>query len=59
MTQVRTISETRKQGYDALVDAVRYIKSYENGHEDYTKDWKKWVSNDFDSFVSDIIVNRG
>lgn len=64
MTQVRTISEIRKKGYDALVDALgpvdaaRYIRSYDEGHGDYTKDRKKWLSNDFDSVVSEIIANR-
>ena len=64
MTQVRTISEIRKKGYDALVDALgpvdaaRYIRSYDEGHGDYTKDRKKWLSNDFDSVVSEIVANR-
>jgi len=64
MTQVRTISEIRKRGFDALVDALgpvdaaRYIRSYEEGHGDYTRDRKKWLSNDFDSVVSEIIADR-
>ena len=40
------------------VDAARYIRSYNEGHGDYTKDRKKWLSNDFDSVVSEIIANR-
>jgi len=52
------IQEIRRKGFDALVDAARYIRSFEEGHEDYTKDRKKWLSNDFDSVVSDIIANR-
>ena len=64
MTQVRTINEIRKKGYDALVDALgpvdaaRYIRSYDEGHGDYTKDRKKWLSNDYDTVVSEIIANR-
>ena len=64
MTQVRTINEIRKKGYDALVDALgpvdaaRYIRSYDEGHGDYTKDRKKWLSNDFNSVISEIIANR-
>lgn len=50
--------------YDALVDALgpvdaaRYIRSYEEGHGDYTENRKKWLSNDFDSVVEDIIRFR-
>ncbi len=64
MTQVLTISEIRKKGYDALVDALgpvdakRFIQSYDKGHGDYTRERKKWLSNDFDSVVSEIIENR-
>lgn len=64
MTQVLTISEIRKKGYDALVDALgpvdaaRYIQSYDKGHGDYTRERKKWLSNDFDYVVSEIIENR-
>ena len=53
-----------KKGYDALVDALgpvdaaRYIRSYDEGHGDYTKDRKKWLSNDYDTVVSEIIANR-
>ncbi len=31
MTQVLTISDIRKLGYDALIDAARYIRSFEEG----------------------------
>ncbi|KAF5083066.1 hypothetical protein DSECCO2_92650 [anaerobic digester metagenome] len=58
MTPIPTISWIRKRGYDGLVDAPRYIRIFEEGHGDYTKDWKKWLSNDFDSVISDKIVNR-
>lgn len=58
MTPIPTISEIRKRGYDGLVDAASYIRSYEGGHADYTKDRKKWLNNDFDFVVSNKIVNR-
>ena len=64
MTQVLTISEIRKKGYNALVDALghvdarRFIQSYDKGHGDYTRERKKWLRNDFDSIVSEIIENR-
>lgn len=59
-----TIREIRKKGYDALVnalgpvDAARYIQSYDKGHGDYTRDRKKWLRNDFDVIVSEIIADR-
>lgn len=64
MTQVLTISEIRKKGYNALVDALgpvdaaRYLQNYDKGYGDYTTERKQWLSNDFDSIVSEIIANR-
>ncbi len=49
MSQVLTISQIRKKGYDALVnalgpvDAARYIRSFEEGHGDYTERPEKMV----------------
>ncbi|NLV28136.1 MAG: hypothetical protein GXY48_13405 [Methanomicrobiales archaeon] len=40
------------------VDAARYIRSYNEGHGDYTKDRKKWLSNDFDSVVLEMNAKR-
>jgi hypothetical protein len=40
MTPIPTISEIRKRGYDGLVDAASYIRSYEGVMQNYTKDRK-------------------
>jgi hypothetical protein len=43
----KTIAQIQSEGYDALVtalgpeDAARFIRSYDNGSGDYTKERKK------------------
>jgi hypothetical protein len=47
MTESKTIAEIQSEGYDALVnalgeeDAVRFIRSFDPGSGDYTKERKK------------------
>ena len=47
MTENKTIAQIQSEGYDALVnalgpeDAVRFIRSFDPGSGDYTKERKK------------------
>jgi len=47
----KTIAQIQSEGYDALVnalgpeDAIRFIRSFDPGSGDYTKDRKKYLKN--------------
>jgi hypothetical protein len=43
MTESKTIAQIQSEGYDALgpEDAVRFIRSFDPGSGDYTKERKK------------------
>jgi len=47
----KTIATIQREGYDALVnalgpeDAIRFIRSFDPGSGDYTKDRKKYLKN--------------
>ena len=51
MTESKTIAQIQSEGYDALVnalgpeDAVRFIRSFDPGSGDYTKERKKNLKN--------------
>lgn len=64
MAALRSISEIRRIGYQALVqalgpvDAARYMRSYETGSGNYTEERKELLSNDLPEVVSDILRAR-
>ena len=45
----KTIAQIQNEGYDALVnalgpeDAIRFLRSFDHGSGDYTKDRKKYL----------------
>ena len=49
--ETKTIAQIQNEGYQALVsalgpeDAIRFIRSYDPGSGDYTKDRKKYLKN--------------
>lgn len=49
MTESKTIAQIQSEGYDALVnalgpeDAVRFIRSFDPGSGDYTRERKKYL----------------
>ena len=49
--ECKTISKIQSEGYDALVtalgpeDAIRFIRSFDPGSGDYTKERKKYLKN--------------
>ena len=49
--ETKTIAQIQNEGYQALVsalgpeDAIRFIRSYDPGCGDYTKDRKKYLKN--------------
>jgi hypothetical protein len=51
METTKTIAQIQHEGYDALIqalgpdDAIRFIRSYDPGHGDYTKERKKYLKN--------------
>jgi len=49
MGQTKTIAQIQSEGYDALIsalgpdDAIRFIRIFDPGHGDYTKERKKYL----------------
>jgi len=49
--ECKTISKIQSEGYDALVtalgpeDAIRFVRSFDPGSGDYTKERKKYLKN--------------
>lgn len=49
MGTTKTIAQIQNEGYDALVhalgpdDAIRFLRSFDPGHGDYTKERKKYL----------------
>jgi hypothetical protein len=56
--QVKTLNEIHKQGIDALVkvlgpvDAVRFLRIYDQGSGDYTRERKQWLEKDPDKYLA-------
>ena len=60
----KTIAQIQSEGYDALVnalgpeDAIRFIRSFDPGSGDYTKERKQWLEKDFDKVIQGIKEQR-
>lgn len=60
MTEIKTISQIRDEGFAALVkmlgpgDAIRYVNSFDQGSGDYTQEKYLKGDEDFDSVVQRI-----
>lgn len=60
MSEIKTITQIRNEGFAALVkalgpgDAIRYINSFEQGSGDYTAEKYRLPDEDFDSVVARI-----
>ncbi len=64
MSDYQTIEELRQKGIDALVDDLgpvgmaRFIRSYQTGSGNYTRNRKEWLSDDIDSIAGRIRQSR-
>ncbi len=39
------------------VDAIRFLKIYDQGSGDYTKERKRWLENDPDKYLAAVIAH--
>ena len=63
-TGVKSINQIRKQGIDALaealgpVDMARFLQSFDLGRGDYTKEREKWLDQGLEEIVVEIKKRR-
>jgi len=63
MTENKIIAQIQSEGYDALVnalgpeDAVRFIRSFDPGSGDYTKERKQWLKDDPDKYLAAVLAH--
>jgi hypothetical protein len=61
--EAKILHEIHKQGIDAFVkvpgpvDAVRFLRIYDQGSGDYTKERKQWLDDDPDEYFAAVIVH--
>jgi hypothetical protein len=60
----KTIHQIQQEGLDVLVeklgpeDAIRFLQIYDTGSGDWTKDRKKYLENDPDKIIRNIMERR-
>lgn len=58
--KVKTLHEIHDEGMNVLlkrlgpVDMIRFIRMFDPGKGDYTKERKRWLSNDLDEICKEI-----
>ena len=61
---VKTLHQIQQEGPDLLVDkpgpadAIRFLRIYETGSGDWTKDRKKYLEKDLDKIIKNIMERR-